>query len=302
MRPITNILVDINETASAQPALEAGVYLARRCGAQPSAVDAVSVSTHWPYGEAGGGEPVLHGEPLAPSIRAAQELAAGLARLRPAEVLAREVERFGHNLVIRSRARDLGARDGGVTLELLRRCPCAILAWKPVASSDRPLIVAAVNASSHEPLTKTLNRKVIETALFLAGLDGAELAILQAWNPPAEKKLSTRASAIEYEASILGTEAKAGEDLQRLVRAFGRRLGNTRLVLRRGDAAQAIAAYALAEGAGLVVGGTRGGSGLWHRLFGSTAERLLDTAPSSVLAVKPDGSSGPAEESAPHGQ
>jgi nucleotide-binding universal stress UspA family protein len=135
----------------------------------------------------------------------------------------------------------------------------------------RPRIVAAVDASSHDPVTQELNRQAVETALFLAGPEEGALTVMQVWRPVAEKRLYVHASASEFGASVLSAENRAGDDLERLASSFGRRLARARLELRRGTAAEVIPEFALAEGIDIVVVGSRGGTGVWHPLFGSTA-------------------------------
>jgi nucleotide-binding universal stress UspA family protein len=278
MRLFENILIDVDASAPAQPAVEAAVCLARLSGARLRVVDVTSPAQ----------DVNLRGEPMAASLRTAREAEAGWAvRQKPAEALIEEVERFGHDLVIRSQARDRVGGDG-VNRELFRRCPCAVWALGPAPMRERPRVVAAVDASSHDPIVDELNRKAIETALYLAGLGDGEVTILHAWHAPAVKKLSARASAPQLEASIAAAEARAAAELSRLAGPFG-----AAVQLLPGDAAEVIPKFVVAEGVDLVLVGVRGGTGVWQRLFGSTAERLLDAGLCSVLAVKAESQLAP---------
>jgi universal stress protein E len=278
----TNILVDIDAKASAQPALEAGVRMARRCGAQLRVVDVTTRAVRrWTLTSGGR-------EPLAPSMEALRVAAAeAVLSESPAEALVKEAARGGHDLLIRSQARDLVARgtESGVNLHLFRYCPCPVWALGPGPLPERPRIVAAVDPSAIEPEAEALSRKAIAMALQLAELEDGSVTILHAWRPVAEKQLYTRSTAAEFGATVITAESRAHEELDRLTGSFGRRLGDARIELRKGEPEEAIPEFVVAEGIDIVVAGARSDGGVWQRLFGSTAERLLAATPCSVVAV-----------------
>jgi nucleotide-binding universal stress UspA family protein len=56
--------------------------------------------------------------------------------------------------------------------------------------------------------------------------------------------------------------------------------------IRPGHAAQALPHYALEVGGDLLVIGHSGHSGIWGRLLGTTADKVVDHAPCSVLVVR----------------
>lgn len=60
--------------------------------------------------------------------------------------------------------------------------------------------------------------------------------------------------------------------------------------IEKGIPSEQVLAAAAAEDADLIIVGTAGKSGLAHVLLGSTAERIIRTAPCPVLAVRMDGS------------
>jgi nucleotide-binding universal stress UspA family protein len=60
--------------------------------------------------------------------------------------------------------------------------------------------------------------------------------------------------------------------------------------IEMGIPSEQVLAAAVAEDADLIIVGTAGKSGLAHVLLGSTAERIIQTAPCPVLAVRTDGS------------
>jgi universal stress protein E len=279
MRPFTNILVDIDADAAAHPELEAAARVARRCGARLRVVDAAASAGVTPAVAAPrrvarfgyGGERTVESPNLSGP---------------PEEVLVNEVEHSGHDLVVRSQARDLVGRPGGINLHLFRHCPCPVWAVGAGGVREHPRIVAAVDASDVDPVTQALNVQAIGMALLLAGLEDGTVTVLQAWRPFAEKKLSVRATEAEFELSLADAQRRAGDDLARLVHPFGARLAGARIELRKGHPEDVIPEFVVGEGIDIVVTGTRGETGIWHRLFGSTAQRLLQSAPCSVVAVK----------------
>jgi nucleotide-binding universal stress UspA family protein len=60
-----------------------------------------------------------------------------------------------------------------------------------------------------------------------------------------------------------------------------------RVDLRRGEPAQVIPEYVVAHGVDVLVVGSSTRRGITGRLFRGMAERLLETLPCSVVAVKP---------------
>ncbi len=56
--------------------------------------------------------------------------------------------------------------------------------------------------------------------------------------------------------------------------------------IRVGHAAQLLPHYALEVGADLLVIGHSGHSGIWGRLLGTTADKVVENAPCSVLVVR----------------
>jgi nucleotide-binding universal stress UspA family protein len=81
---------------------------------------------------------------------------------------------------------------------------------------------------------------------------------------------------------------------------FKTRVGRRGIVvatrMATGIPSEEINAAALAEGSELIVMGTRGKTGLAHVLLGSTAERVIRTAPCPVLAVHMEQSDAPLED------
>jgi nucleotide-binding universal stress UspA family protein len=250
--PLGSILVDIDTSAGSQPALDLAGLLARRSGALLRIVD---VSTPDP--------------------------AARIERRSPHSVLLEEAERYGYDLVIRSQDRD-GKED--VNRQLFRHSPCPVWAVAPRPKLHRPRILVAVDPVSPDPVTKALDAGALRFALRIRGLLNGEITIFHAWNQPAEKKL--RRYPAQAESSIRATEGHAADLLLRFVSSFGPGAAGSRIELGRGAVEEVVRAFVVSEGIDIVIAGAPARTGISRLLFGSTAERLLDAAPCSVIAFK----------------
>jgi nucleotide-binding universal stress UspA family protein len=299
MEPFKRILVDVDATATAHPALERAVLLARRAGAALTIADVMTVPPHARrYLPAALEEEMVseRRQQLArvaenvTDVRAEPKLLVG----RPATVLVQEVLRSKHDLIMRSHARELTSPGpklfGAVDMELLRTCPCPVLLVRHGSPAPQPRIVASVNVSTEDAEEQALNAKIVELTLYMAAQLGAHSTrLLHAWTPFAERTIRSHSADDQFDVYVDGARQRASADLARLVGSFEGRLAGTQSELRRGDPENVIPEFVVAEGIDLVVMGTVGRAGIAGMLIGNTAERLLRKLPCSVLTVKPDG-------------
>ena len=296
MKAFKSILVDVDATVSAHPALERAVLLARSLGAALTVTDVVTVPPHARHYL----PPTLAENMVldrrqqlarvANAVRAEPKLLIG----RPATVLIQEVLRSNHDLLMRSHARELAASGpkpfGAVDMELLRKCPCPVLLARHGSPASRPQIAAAVNASTEDPDEQALNAKILEFALLMAShLEAGPPRVLQVWTAFAERTIRSHSGDEQFASYVEGAGQRAAADLARLVRSFEGRLAETQSILRRGEPEDVIPEFVVAEGIDLVVMGTVARAGISGMLIGNTAERVLRKLPCSVLTVKPDG-------------
>jgi nucleotide-binding universal stress UspA family protein len=296
MAAFKSILVDIDATASAHPALDRAVELARICGAALRIVDVMSVPA-----EAGRLLPSGAAERLAATRRERLAAVAGtfsgltvsyeLLTGRPSRSLIQEVVRTGHDLLIRSHARDLAAVKpfGPIDMQLFRYCPCAVWAVGPGATTAPRHVLGAVHANPDDPQEQAVNAKIVDAALLMASIDRGSITILQAWSAWGEDLLRSHSTPQEVAAYARAAERTAQADLDRLVASFAPRLAPARVELVRGLPEEVIPSYAVSRGVDLVVLGTVARTGIAGFFIGNTAERLLQRLGCSVLAVKPDG-------------
>lgn len=298
METFKSIMVDVDATAAAHPALEQAVELARGSGARLTIVDVITSDRHEHAGLSSGAEEALVAQRRLSLTRLAQSVG-GVAvepRLlagRPATALIQEVIRCGHDVIVRSRAHDIAASGpnpfGAVGLELLRKCPCAVLLVRPGRADAHRLIAGAVDAGATDPAEQALNTKIIELTLQVAGLEGGVPLLLHAWAPRSESTIRSHASGDAFQVYLEDMRKRAGEALDRVMASFGDRMSGVQKVLRRGRAEDVIPSFAASEGIDLVVMGTLARSGLANLLIGNLAERVFAKLPCSLLAVKPDG-------------
>lgn len=297
MIPLSSILVDVDATARSQPALERAVSVARAAGARLRIVD---VRPDLPEANGPGFdvEDQLNRrrqdrlESLADGVRdipVATELLDG----SPADALIDDVLRFNHDLVVRSHTRDLvegqPAQRGGIDLKLIRDCPCPVWALGHGSLTERPRIVAAVDASAEEPLRRQLAARVLEWALVLAVVLNGTATVLQAWQPFSEKCARYYATSAEFSAYLNRARLRAQRDLSGLARRYRFNDELLPIELRRGRVDTVIPQFVVSEGVDILVVGSPNRNGFTRRLVRSTAQRLIEKLPCSVMVVKPDG-------------
>jgi nucleotide-binding universal stress UspA family protein len=298
MRRFTSILVDIDATAQAQPALEHAVRLARGIGARLKIVDIVSL----PWEAQGYLRAELERDLMTRRRDRLARIADGIRGVTvswgalpgPAgQALVQEVVRSRQDLLVRSQARDLAAPrpqpDGPVNLQLFRTCPCPVWAVGSAVMTDSPKIVAAVHASADDPREQEMNARVIGVATAMADAVRGSVVLVEAWRPFGELGILNHTNGEEFAAHIRDAQRAAVANLHALRDSSGRHLAAVRLELYRGDPVNVIPQYAVANGADMVVVGTSGRTGVARLLMGNTADRLLERLPCSIVAVKPDG-------------
>lgn len=305
MDPFTSILVDIDASASAHPALERAARIAQASGASLTIADVVSIPRVARHALSSELEAQVHSQRREQLARIAREAAAPAAQARllsgrRATALVREVLRSRHDLLVRSHVRDLALHGpkgyGAVDFELLRQCPCPVLLSAAGPMASEPRVCGAVNATTDEPAEQALNRRIVETTLMMARLIGGRSMLLQVWTPLAESTVRTHTSDDAFAAYVDDTRRLAEAELARLAARFGEAPGIDRLFLRRGDAEEEIAKFVVSEGVDLLVMGTMGRSGIPGLVIGNTAEGVMRRVVCSVLAIKPEGFVSPVTE------
>jgi len=176
-------------------------------------------------------------------------------------------------------------RLGVIAAKCIRKAPVDVLVVREDAHGPFEKVVACVDFSEN-------SAKAVQCALHLAQQDHASLDALFVYQ-------SALAMALDYGGMIspvpTGADPDAIEvwkkDLDLFLDPLLRDRGSvvvTPVVKEQVNIREAILQHVHHVGADLVVLGTRGKTGLREMLIGTTAEKVVQHAPCSILAVKPD--------------
>jgi nucleotide-binding universal stress UspA family protein len=220
----------------------------------------------------------------------------------------RAAQSGAHDLVMK--AAEPGSRRrllfSSFDMHLLRKCPVPVWLVKPGPSGERYRRVLApvdVDPEGAVGAASSLNRRILGIAAAQALADGAELHVAHVWQPAYEGILRSRGMfAEEAEAQrYIESERRAhrtafdrlGEDMRSWIGDEAFDWLKPVFHLRQGVAAAVIPEVVEELGAGLVVMGTVGRTGIEGMFIGNTAETILEEIACSVLAVKPPGFRSP---------
>lgn len=125
------------------------------------------------------------------------------------------------------------------------------------------------------------SRRALEKAIELARVAKAELFLISV------EELPRYPAAMD---EINGEQRAAERFLHRAQKEATEQITGAGLManceIRVGHAAQMLPHYSLEVGADLLVIGHSGHSGIWGRLLGTTADKVVEHAPCSVLVVR----------------
>jgi nucleotide-binding universal stress UspA family protein len=299
MIALSSVLVDVDAVSGEQPALTHARDLAVRCGARLKIVDVLPFvpprARHFVTQDVEQ-ELVEHRTERLQSLRAAAdgiEVTTQLLRGRPATALIQEVLAGGHSLLVRSHDRDLAeprTQYGAVDMELLRLCPCPVWLIRHHPGGRPPWrVVAAIDPNPDDETEQQLNATVLEWALMLRDIAGADVTLLHAWTAFGAGVLRSRMPEHEFLEYIAAARRTAENAMQTFTKPHADRLNGVGIALVEGEPEQAISRFIDSNGIDLVVMGTVARSGIRGLLMGNTAERVLQRLRGSVLAIKPPG-------------
>lgn len=181
-------------------------------------------------------------------------------------------------------SRDVPGRVGVIAAKCVRKAPVDVLLVREDAQGPFKRLVACVDFSDNSAVA-------LRHALQLARQDGASLSCVHVYQ--SALALSLDYAGLEIPGASMAADSHAleywEEDLKRFVQPLLQEAPEVEVstvVLERINIREAILDYALQWHADLVVLGTRGKSGLREILIGTTAEKIVSNAPSSILAVK----------------
>lgn len=178
---------------------------------------------------------------------------------------------------------------GSTAAKLVRKCPCPVLVAKPDSAGALASILAPVD------LTES-SKKSLRTAALLAEASGGELHALYVFDDDRDGKLPPLALDFDVDEGLRRRQLRrrALQQFEQFVASLGLPVQPT-LHLERGEPWKRILACSRRVDADLTVMGTVGRGGVSGLLIGNTAEKVLHSAASSLLAVKPDGFVSPVQ-------
>ncbi|HVX64252.1 MAG TPA: universal stress protein [Pirellulales bacterium] len=305
-RPYRNILVATDFSKAAAAALETAAWTARRWQAKltvvhvvRSVLDSIAV-----IGYGADWEPTLQDltrlqkqlcddaeerlETLLAPLRGGEyEIQGEVCVGRPFEEIVHVAEKRECDLVIAG-TRGLSAVRrilvGSTATKLARVCPCPV--WISRADHANGLRSILVPLDFSET-----SQKALAAGVDLALSTGAELHLLHAYDTEDLHGLLPQSEETKAELAYYRRRSRraALEQLQQsLARVAGDRSIETTNHVAQGAAWKVISSAARRLNADLIVMGSVGRRGVSGLLIGNTAERVLHTADSSVLVVKPD--------------
>lgn len=226
--------------------------------------------------------------------RALDELAHALAGEGPPPTTIAEWQRIPHEAIVRAAMReraDLVVAEprfraarrrlpgfSHTDWELVRHCPVPLLLARGPAPYRAPTILAAVDPVRDTQKLSTLDLRIVQVAHELQRLTDGKLRLLHcAIEPRATPGMPF--SVIEKE------RRQSRQLLKLLLKEAG--VSSRALRLRTGKPADAIATTIVDEAVDVLVLGSMTRGRFENLVLGSTAEKLLHTAPCDMLVVKP---------------
>jgi nucleotide-binding universal stress UspA family protein len=156
------------------------------------------------------------------------------------------------------------------------------------------MLVAAIDLDlQNSEEGREINRKIMDFSLFIADALGLRMKVVSCWHVNGEDSLNNNPY-IQME-SISITEVGALEEnrYMELMKSFISDYKDVEYSMIKGDVVKSIANYVSFNRPKALVMGTFSRTGLRGYLIGNTAEDVLLSIDSSVVAVKPDGFSSP---------
>jgi universal stress protein E len=215
----------------------------------------------------------------------------------PCVEVIRQVQRDGHDLLIKAPRAGKGLTAqalGSTDMHLLRKCPCPVWIDRPQRAHPYRTLLVAVDPT--DPLAGDLSRLILDLATALAAREQAALQVVHVWCLRGEALLRGGWAGIDpadIEALLAGTERGHREALDRVLAQYGMTAADPNVHLVKGEAATVIDALAEELRADLILMGTLGRTDVPGLFISSTAEEVLRTTRTSVLALKPSGFASP---------
>ena len=301
MNRIANILVIVDPTADAQPAVAKAALLAEKFHArlelfacETKASRETRLAAHMRTQPA---------EPFVVNLKAMLESLATPLRARGLDVSTETVRADPLHVALLERTQlttaDLVVKDthhhtlakrtilSNTDWHLIRGCPVPLLLTKPTFWSDTPRIVAAVDPGHANDKPSALDLRILDHAALFAQKLGGELHALHAYIPMSV--IITSATTPPMAGAITSEDLARDREMElKQVSALVSDYAVTadRIHLEAGGTAEVLSRIATHLKADIMAMGAISRSGLKRAFVGSTAEDVLEHLPCDALIVK----------------
>ncbi|WP_127958164.1 universal stress protein UspE [Serratia microhaemolytica] len=208
---------------------------------------------------------------------------------RPYEAIIQEVITANHDLLLKmthQHARLESVIFTPTDWHLLRKCPCPVWMVKDQPWPEAGKALVAVNLAGEEPYHQALNLRLVQEALELANnINQTEVHLVSAY--PATP-INITIELPDFDPSAYG-DAIRGLYLvamKKLRQTF--HISEQLTHVEKGLPEKVIPELAERLGAGVVVLGTVGRTGISAAFIGNTAEHIIDQLTCDLLVLKPD--------------
>ena len=178
---------------------------------------------------------------------------------------------------------------GSLDLQLMRKCPVPVWIIKPDQTKVAKRILVAINPDPDNKESDELNKHILEFSHLIEKVYKSELHVVHAWQLYGESLLLRRNELPCDEISELLKEEEAQHisNVNKLLKDM--HISTKNVYIKHGKAADIILQTADKVKADLVILGTVARSGIPGIFIGNTAEVVLESIKTSVLAIKPKG-------------
>lgn len=187
------------------------------------------------------------------------------------------------DLIVKSGNRSENVLYTPTDWRLLREGPVPVLIARDKLRKRPSRVLATIDLGTSEAGQKALNKRVLQAAAAIAGQLGAELHVVYAIPV---STLAQDLDLVDSRALERRTRRKLAREIDELAADYG--LPPAHIVIRAGPPERVVDGVAGKLKVALVVMGTVGRKGLKGRLLGNTAEKVLHSNRSNLLALRPD--------------
>jgi len=190
----------------------------------------------------------------------------------PSTEVIKQVLRNNHDLLMLSERENPSIKNkliGGTARQLLRKCPCPVLAVHPNQSGEYDRIMATIDVSKHKDVNNDdLNEAIVFAAEAVTEADNGNLSILSI--PPNE---DAKAEHLEHINTCLQSKEIA--------------IDADHIYLVTGDPISVIVEESKKHHIDLLVMGMLSRVGITGFFIGNTVEKIMDNVECSILTIKP---------------